>query len=167
MNDIRHLHENVFGEPEGQAISRLVYELLNDSTALPLLSLVAVDNKEIIGHIIFSSVQIGSTNNNIPAYILAPLAVARHLQRKGIGKSLIDKGLGILRARGAELIFVLGDPDYYSRSGFETAQPYDLKPPYQLEYPEAWMVLELRPGALKNTQGVVNCASSLSSEEYW
>jgi predicted N-acetyltransferase YhbS len=164
---IREVHENAFGLPEGPIVSSLACDILVDQTALPILSLAAEESNKIVGNIIFSAVKIEGCEEDILAYILAPLAVVKECQGKGIGKSLILNGLGTLQEQGAELVFVLGDPNYYSRSGFKSANEYNLKPPYHLEHPEAWMVMELKQGALGKAEGVVRCASSLNSPEYW
>lgn len=162
---IRKAHKNAFGQSAGAIVSQLAIDLLIDKTALPILSLVAEINNKIVGNIIFSTVKIEGCKDNISAYILAPLAVIKEYQGKGIGQSLIKHGLGILQAQGTELVFVLGVPDYYSRTGFEPATRYILNSPYELDYPEAWMALEIKPGALNKAEGVVSCASSLDSPE--
>jgi putative acetyltransferase len=161
---IRKVHEDAFGEPEGKTVSRLAIDLLADKSALPLLSLVAINNETIIGHILFSAVKVDGIKTP-EAYILCPLAVAKAFQGKGIGTSLINYGLGILKERGAEFILVLGDPDYYSRTGFHCC--HELKAPYELEHPEAWMALELTVGSLTKYKGLVQCADSLNSPIHW
>jgi len=162
---IREVHQNAFGQKEGEAISQLAIDLLEDKTALPTLSLVAEQENEIIGSIIFSSVKIEEFER-VSAYILAPLAVASSQQKKGIGTQLIKKGLEILKERGAEVVFVYGDPDYYTRTGFKAG--HKLKPPYKLQYPEeSWMAQELVEHSLTNIQGTVRCALSLNSPGYW
>ena len=60
---------------------------------------------------------------------------------------------------------MLGDPNYYSRAGFKAG--HGLKPPYKLEFPEAWMALELREGVLSTIKGTVRCAASLNAPELW
>jgi len=164
-SSIRKIHLNAFDQSEGESISQLAIDLLEDKTALPILSLVAEQDSEIIGNIIFSSVNIEGIEE-VSAYILAPLAVTRLAQGKGIGTQLINKGLEILKERGAEIVLVYGDPNYYMRTGFKAG--HNLKPPYKLEYPEeAWMAQELVESVLTKTQGTVRCALSLSSPEYW
>jgi len=162
---IRKVHENAFDQSERDTVSQLAIDLLEDKTALPILSLVAERDNEIIGNVIFSSVNIEGVEG-VSAYILAPLAVTRFAQRSGIGTQLINKGLEILKERGAEIVLVYGDPNYYMRIGFKAG--HNLKPPYKLKYPEeAWMAQELVEGTLSKTQGIVQCASSLNSPEYW
>ena len=162
---IRELHLNAFDQSEGEAVSRLAIDLLEDKTALPILSLVAEQDNEIIGNIIFSSVSIEGVEG-VSAYILAPLAVKRVAQSKGIGTLLMNKGFETLKELGAEIVLVYGDPGYYMRTGFKAG--HNLKPPYKLKYPEeAWMALELVESILTTTQGTVRCAMSLSAPEYW
>ncbi len=162
---IRKVHLNAFDQSEGETVSQLAIDLLEDKTALPILSLVAEQDDEIIGNVIFSSVNIEGAEG-VSAFILAPLAVTRVAQRKGIGTLLINKGLETLKKRGAEIVLVYGDPDYYMRTGFKAG--HNLKPPHKLKYPEeAWMAQELVETILTNTQGTVRCALSLDSPEYW
>jgi len=162
---IRNVHQNAFGELEGESVSQLAIDLLEDKTALPILSLVAERDRKIIGHIIFSSVNIDGADG-ILAYILAPLAVAVSEQKNGLGTLLINKGIDTLKARGADIVLVYGDPNYYKRTGFTSG--HNLKPPQKLSYPiEAWMAQELVTSVLTKTQGTVRCALSLNLPEHW
>jgi len=162
---IRIVHQNAFGEPEGDAVSQLAMALLEDKAAQPVLTLVAEQNNTIIGNVIFSRVDIEGFKE-VSAYILAPLAVAKGNQGKGIGTKLINKGIEILKGRGAEIVLVYGDPNYYVRTGFKAG--HNLKSPHKLTYPkEAWMAQELKEGVLARTQGTVQCALPLNSPELW
>jgi putative acetyltransferase len=164
QESIRLVHLEAFGEPEGQTVSELAIDLLADKTANPILSLVAEQASEIVGHILFTSVKIdGAVSPG--AYIMAPLAVAKHYQGDGIGTDLINQGLRILKEREAEFVLVYGDPKYYSRTGFIFG--HDLKPPHKLEYPEAWMAQELTEGAFRRIKGTVECAAVLNAPEHW
>ncbi len=164
INAIQDLHEEAFGEPEGKVIAQLVGDIFEDETAKPLLSLIVEANDEIVGNIIFSSLNVEG-HPNVSAYILAPLAICSQYQRQGWGMKLINTGLEKLKDNDADIVLVLGDPNYYQRSGFSTG--HHLQPPYPLEYPDAWMALELKPGTLIKAKGMVHCASALSSAEYW
>ena len=81
------------------------------------LSLVAEDEDGIVGHIAFSSVEIGDGVTDW--YGLAPVSVRPALQGKGIGSALVKRGIADMRQRGARGIVLLGDPQYYGRFGFE------------------------------------------------
>ena len=158
------LHRRAFGEPEGDTVAQLAIDLLEDPTAAPLLSLVAAEAGEILGHCIFSTISVADKATP-GAYILSPLAVDPGAQSAGIGSSLINNGLELLRNNGGELVMVLGDPNYYRRFGFHTE--HQLSAPHALEYPEAWMAQALQPGALDRISGAVRCADVLNAPEHW
>jgi len=88
-----------------------------------LLSLVAVDNASgaIIGQITYSPAIL--SNGDTGWVVLGPVAVEPEHQGKGIGRALIEAGEAIMRKRAAKGITVLGDPQIYSRFGFETGTP--------------------------------------------
>ncbi|MEO1748667.1 MAG: N-acetyltransferase, partial [Pseudomonadota bacterium] len=100
---------------------------------------VEVDNK-VVGHIAFTKCAVGSDE---AVFLLGPLAVSPKLQRKGLGKKLIELGLSDLAARNASMVFVLGDPAYYSRSGFLAERV--VMPPFVLpaEWDGAWQSLKI------------------------
>lgn len=84
------------------------------------ISLVALENEEIVGHIAFSPVTIESGAE--AWYGLGPVSVRPDRQGYGIGKMLIESGLAQLKQNGANGCVVLGDPGYYTRFGF-TSDP--------------------------------------------
>jgi len=145
----------------------LVGALLQDPTAQPSLSLLAFDAGKPVGHVLFTKVALAGTSGDVSAAILAPLAVLPEYQRKGVGRALIERGAGMLAASGVQLLFVLGDPAYYTRCGFEPAAQHGLRAPYPIVPEEAWMVRPLAPGILGSVAGVIACAESLARPEYW
>jgi len=142
--------------------------LLGDKTALPLLSLVAVDNTKAIGHILFTKAKITQTTKSVTARILTPLATLPDSQCK-VGAQLIKEGLKQLKNAGVELVFVLGHPDYYPRSGFNPAGILGYEAPYHIpeEHAGAWMVQELCSGVIGKVQGKVQCSDVLNQPEHW
>jgi putative acetyltransferase len=82
------------------------------------ISLVAEDDGEVIGHVAFSPVTIDDTHNGW--FGLGPIAVKPERQRRGIGKALILRGLELLREQGANGCALIGNPDIYSRVGFDS-----------------------------------------------
>jgi putative acetyltransferase len=120
-----------------------------------LLSLVAEADGAVVGHILFSRMFIETPGGAVPAVALAPVAVRPDRQRQGIGGRLIRQGLGQLRSAGERIVIVLGHPAYYPRFGFSAAQARALQSPFE---GDAFMTLELSPGALDGITGRVRYA---------
>jgi putative acetyltransferase len=168
-NEILNIHEQAFGKVKGPVIAKLVNDLLNDETARPILSLVAVANDKLVGHILFTNAVIAKTVNSISAQILAPLAILPDEQKRGIGEILINEGLRLLKESGTELVFVLGHPTYYPRCGFIPAGAHGFEAPYPIpeEHAEAWMVQALIGDVLKNNAGKIQCSKVLNEPQHW
>jgi putative acetyltransferase len=141
------INEAAFGRPdEANLVDRL------RSEGVMLASVVAELEKRIVGHILFSRMSIETDGGSIPAAALAPMAVLPELQRQGIGGRLIRHGLDLLRRRGEHIVIVLGHPDYYPRFGFSSGKARSLESPFP---PDAFMAMELSPGALDGIRGKV------------
>jgi len=169
LNDVLHIQAEAFGSEEGPEIVDLVQALLRDPSAMPLLSLLAVDAEKPIGHILFTTARLDSAVDTLSAVILAPLAVIPDAQSRGVGGRLIQEGLRRLAESGIDLVFVLGYPDYYSRHGFTPAGTLGLEAPYPIpeEHANAWMVQALRPGVIGSVRGRIICADVLNRPEHW
>lgn len=107
----------------------LIRGLLSDPATL---SLVAVAEGSLVGHVVFTSCGLDGASGG--AALLGPLAVAPAWQRRGVGSALVRGGLERLARLGTTLVCVLGDPAYYGRFGFR--REARVEPPYRL--PEAW-----------------------------
>jgi len=81
-----------------------------------MVSLVAEEAHEIVGHIAFSPVRISDGSSDW--YGLGPLSVRPDRQRKGIGSALVEAGLDRLRSLNAKGCCLVGHPEYYRRFGF-------------------------------------------------
>ena len=162
------LHRDAFGQEEGTLIAELVTAMLEDSSAQPMFSFVAESEGIVVGHVLFTSVQIASESTS-PAQILAPLAVAPQRQGQGVGTQLTEQALRQLGDDQVELVFVLGYPAYYRRFGFVPASPQGLSAPHPIsdEHSDAWMLKELKAGALKQHAGTVRCCNILNQPQYW
>ncbi|QDV16353.1 Acetyltransferase (GNAT) family protein [Gimesia panareensis] len=165
---VKAVHQEAFGPEEGPVIVSLLDELLPDPTAAPILSLLAEDGPRVLGHVLFTNVVIQGAEP-VAARILAPLAVLPSAQKQGVGRQLVEAGLKQLRDAGGELVFVLGDPAYYTRFGFQPAGARGLKAPHPIpvEHAEAWMVQELCSGVLGRVMGEVEASQVLNRREYW
>ena len=83
-----------------------------------LVSLVAGQGGDIVGHVLFSRMDVEADDKAIPAAGLAPVAALPEKQGRGIGDALIRAGLDVLRAQGVTISFVLGHEEYYPRFGY-------------------------------------------------
>ena len=118
------------------------------------ISLVAVDEGRVVGHIFFSPATVDKGERTVEGLGLAPMAVLPERQRQGIGSALVEHGLKILRERSCPFIIVVGHPEYYPRFGFEPASKYGLKCQWEGVPDEAFMVLVFDEQALKGISGV-------------
>jgi putative acetyltransferase len=118
-----------------------------------LISLVAEDGANVVGHILFSPVTLAS-EPGLTLMGLAPMAVVPSRQRQGVGSSLVREGLDRCRQVNAAGVVVLGHPEYYPRFGFLPAARLFLRCEYEVPE-EVFMVRELREGALSGLSGTI------------
>jgi putative acetyltransferase len=147
---VAEVNERAFGQPEE---ARLVAELRRRGASE--VSLVAEREGKVVGHILFTRVTLGDPRFAGAAAGLAPMAVLPEEQRAGIGSALVRTGLARCAERGFAAVVVLGHPEYYPRFGFRPAHEFGLRCRYEVP-PEAFMALELVPGALAGIDGVVD-----------
>jgi putative acetyltransferase len=139
---IRALHMAAFGH--GQQVAALVDDLREESREGTGLSLVAVDGASVVGHIFFSRGLLDAPRRLVEVQVLSPLGVEPDHQRRGIGGALIARGIELLSARGVPLVFLEGDPRYYSRHGFVLAGEKGFRKP-SLRIPDAGFQVRLLP----------------------
>jgi putative acetyltransferase len=144
---IRQLNDDTFG---GHYESRLIEDLR--AAGLDAVELVAVENDDIVGHILFSVLATTIDRQTVPALALAPMAVRPDRQRRGIGSALVRAGLDLARDRDWRAVIVLGHKGYYPRFGFSAALARPLEAPFS---GDAFMALELAPDALRGEKGRV------------
>ena len=142
------LNRQVFGKENEP---RLVEALRKSKAFVPELSLVAEEDNQIVGYILFSKITIHGEKQH-ESLAVGPVAVKPELQRKGIGKMLMQTGIRKATDLGFDSILVLGSKDYYSRFGFKSAGDWQIATEYN--DPDSTMILELRPGVLTNVSGI-------------
>ena len=117
-------------------------------------ALIAEEKARILGHVVFSKIAVDGEVGEMNAVALAPLAVEPAFQRLGIGSALVSAGLERCRLARQARVLVLGDPVYYARFGFVPAARFGLKCPFPAP-DNAFMAIELEPGAFARTSGTV------------
>lgn len=101
--------------PYSKHTEQFIISALRNANALTV-SLVAEADGRVVGHVAFSPVTI--SKHSCDWYGLGPVSVLPEYQKQGIGTSLINEGLSLLKASGAKGCVLVGDPNYYKRFGF-------------------------------------------------
>lgn len=128
---IDEIHTLAFGHDNE---ARLVKLIRATPRYTPALSLVAEQNGAVVGHILFSHIDlVGEQVWQVLG--LAPLAVHPDFQNQGIGGELVRSGLAIADELGEALVVVLGHEGFYPKFGFEPAIRYGIESPFPV--PEA------------------------------
>lgn len=109
------------GAPHASGNEGAVIDALRRAGTLTI-SLVAISDDEVVGHVAFSPVRIDGEGDSraVGWYALGPIAVRPDRQRQGIGRALVRGGLSRLELLGAQGCVLLGDPAYYSQFGFSS-----------------------------------------------
>jgi len=165
LEDIASILEVTTRAFQGEEEANLIAAIRHSDYFIPELSLVALDDtNQIVGHILFSPITIESPEDSksAEALALAPMAVLPECQKRGIGSLLVQHGLEECKKLGYSIVIVVGHLEYYPRFGFRPARDCGIKAPFEVP-DEAFMVLELVPGALKNVRGVVKYSPAFDS----
>lgn len=96
-----------------------------------------------------------------PALLLGPLAVDPAFQGQGLGRVLMQAGLGRAEALGHGAVLLVGDAPYYARFGFseDLAAGLTLPGPFARE---RFLGLELGHGSLDGAEGLVRATGALA-----
>ena len=157
------------------------------------ISLVAISNDQIVGHILFTPLEIiprcssrrldleinpnsprdfltGFTPATIQAKEriitgmgLAPMSVLPEFQRQGVGSQLVNAGLEVAMKAKYPFVIVLGHSTYYPRFGFVPASRYGVMSEYENVPDEAFMILVFDQASLKDVSGVAKYRPEFSS----
>jgi putative acetyltransferase len=146
---IRELIAAAFGRPD-EAV--LIDRLRSDGACV--ISLVAVEGDVIVGHVLFSGV-----TAPFRALGLGPVSVKPNRQRRGIGSRLIRAGLDYAGEAGWVGVFVLGDPKFYSRFGFDP----DLAAGFMCRFCGPHLMALALGRELPTREGVIEFASAFGS----
>jgi putative acetyltransferase len=122
---IESLYSNAFPDED-------LLPLVRDLQRSPAISFVGFVDEILVGHAVFTPCSIVGGTDSVA--LLGPVAVASNSQRQGVGSAVVRTGLQRLTRGGTARVYVLGDPAYYRRFGFEPE--HNVSPPYPL--PEAW-----------------------------
>ncbi|MGH3945586.1 MAG: GNAT family N-acetyltransferase [Pseudonocardiaceae bacterium] len=134
---VRAVHSAAFGGGAVVAEARLVDDLRADGDVIAALSIVAVLDGDVVGHVICSRASIGDQ----PSIGLGPLGVIPAYQRRGVGQALMHAVLAAADSLDEPAVASLGEPAYYSRFGFVAGATLGVLPPV----PEWGQYFQVRP----------------------
>ncbi len=117
------------------------------------LDLVAMNNNQVVGHIISTKAKVvDSLNKEYEVLCVGPLSVLPDFQKKGIGGKLMKESIKIAKRLGFQGMILFGNPDYYHRFGFRNAKEFEITTKDYQNF-EPFMALELFKNALIDVKG--------------
>lgn len=134
------VHRAAFGG-HGETVARLVQALRRTDPAA--LSLVSDEADQVVGHVMVSRALLDAPRQLVAVQTLSPLGVAPQWQGRGIGSALVRAALRRLDERGVPLVFLEGDPRFYSRLGFGASAELDIAKPSLRIPDEGFQVVRL------------------------
>lgn len=130
---IRAVHESAFRDPDAPddlpVEVTLVDRLRADEGWRPRLSLVAVVDADVVGHVVCTRGWVATPGGDGAALGLGPLGVVPDRQDEGVGSALMHAVLGAADALDEPLVALLGAPGYYRRFGFVPARTLGIEAP--------------------------------------
>ena len=134
------------------AEQEFVYELRARPGYRPELELVAEEDGRLAGHVLLTEQAVGTDKPGLRGLLVAPLCVRLDRRGRGLGAALLHDGLRRGRNLGYTAAFLVGDPAYYGRMGFQAAGGFGLV--NATEVPDRYVLARaLVPGALEGVSG--------------
>lgn len=135
----------------------VLHVLRNDPAFVPELDLVMEQDGQIIGHVMYMRAAITANDGReIPIMTFGPISIHPDLQRRGLGKHLLETSMEKAMALGAGALCIEGNLDFYGKSGFVVAGTRGIRyhgEPDQ-EIVPYFLLKELKPGFLNGVTGV-------------
>jgi predicted N-acetyltransferase YhbS len=144
---IERLYERTFGPGR---FARTAYRIREEIAHRLDLSFTARIGTLLVGSVRLSPVRIGAT----PALLLGPLTVEPPFRERGIGKALLERALKEAKAKGHQLVVLVGDEPYYASVGFKRIPKGVATMPGPVD-PARLLVAEIVEGAFKSVSGPI------------
>lgn len=124
------------GEDEGKLIGNLAAELASKINNKDIICFGTWDNNQLVGAIFFTELKLSEPKR---VYMLAPVAVSSEYQGRGIGQALICHGIESLKSQAIDILVTYGDPNFYSKVGFQPLSEEIIPAPFKLSIPIGWL----------------------------
>jgi len=106
---------------------------------------VAATTRVLVGHVRLTWGWLDAPARLVEVLVLSPLSVAPLWQRRGVGRALVARAVAGATDLDSPLVFLEGDPGYYSGCGFEPAVRFGFSPP-SVRIPEPGFQVIRLPG---------------------
>lgn len=125
-NLVREAFWNVYAP--GASEHYLLHVMRDAENFVPELDFVAEENGRIVGQVVFMKARIECDDGCCREVLsLGPIAVEPPLQKRGIGRALIEHGAAAAAKLGYQAVLLCGDPRVYAKLGFEPAEKYGIR----------------------------------------
>jgi len=132
----------------------IVRRMRSSEAFVPELSIVALVDRKIVGHILLSKINVIHGQQRTELLSLAPVSVLPGYQRQGVGSQLIVQAHAIAKQLGHMAVVLIGHFEYYPKFGYCRADHYGIRFPFESPL-ENCMVVELEKGSLRDVYGMV------------
>ncbi|MBJ6122186.1 GNAT family N-acetyltransferase [Sphingomonas mollis] len=132
--DVAAIDDLLLASFPAPAEARLIGDLCAEGDMVLLLVAAEEGSGQIAGVAAFSRMDVSVADRSVPSVALAPVAVAGDHRRQGVAEALVTAGMERLEAEGVVLCFVLGDPAFYTRFGFDPLCAKGFASPYAGDY---------------------------------
>ncbi len=155
-NTVHNVIKDAFSEVEisDHKEHLLVERLRKSNHFIPELSLIALNENQVIGHILLTKIKVINDEKAFDSLALAPVSILPEFQGKGIGGMLIEQSHQKARELGYKSIIILGHENYYPRFGYVRADTFGIELPFDAPKDNC-MAIELVKNGLNNVTGVV------------
>ena len=131
-----------------------VLELRRRDTYRPELELVSEKKGALTGHILLTELPVPGGPEGLRGLMVAPLCVRLEDRNQGLGGQLLHEGGRRAAELGYNALFLVGDPDYYGRYGFQNAVSLGFQNASGV--PDQFLLARgLTPDALQNAGGAL------------
>ena len=125
VDSVRALVADAFGDD----VVAVLLDDLRRSFGWLDLSFVAELDGEIVGHVAYTRAWVDDITEVVEVLVLSPLSISPFHTSKGIGTALVLESIDQFGDRHEPLLFLEGNPGFYSRLGFVPAEPLGLRSP--------------------------------------
>ena len=148
--DVEILHRNAFWNLNVPGCNEhyLAHILRTHSDFVPDLDYVAELDGRVIANVMYTKSRLIDEHRGMKEILtFGPVSVAPDFQRKGIGKTLLEKTFDEAVKMGYKAIVIFGNPGNYLARGFRSCKRYNICLAGDV-FPSAMLVKELEDGFL-------------------